>query len=123
MPTEMPPIISDAGAVITSPFCFRTTVFFDLPDWKKTLAAALAYLPEMTKNTALWVSSPAMAQAASELEAETAPAERLGLPGARALRVEAAALAALCGRSAAERLERGLGSAQLERSLILVLPQ
>jgi hypothetical protein len=64
-----------------------------------------------------------MAQAASELEAETAPAESLGLPGARALRVEAAALAALCGRSAAERLERGLGTGQLERPLILVLPQ
>ena len=95
----------------------------DLPDWKKTLAAALAFLPDMPENTALWVSSPAMAQAAAELEAETAPAESLGLPGARTLRVKAAALAALCGRSAAERLERGLDSAQLERSLILVLPQ
>jgi len=37
--------------------------------------------------------------------------------------VSAAALAALCGRSAAERLERALGKEQLGRTLTLVLPQ
>ena len=95
----------------------------ELPDWKKTLAAALAFLPDMPENTAFWVSSPAMAQALSELEGDTLPAGSLGLPGGRALRVKAAALAALCGHSASERLERGLGSGQLERPLILVLPQ
>ena len=77
----------------------------------------------MPENTAFWVSSPAMAQALSELEGDTLPAGSLGLPGGRALRVKAAALAALCGHSASERLERGLGSGQLERPLILVLPQ
>ena len=92
----------------------------DLPDWKKTLAAALAFLPDMPENTAFWVSSPAMAQAASELEGEEADS----LPaGSRAFRVSAAALAALCGRSAAERLERALGKEQLGRTLTLVLPQ
>ena len=95
----------------------------ELPDWKKTLAAALAFLPDMPENAAFWVSSPSMAQAALELEGEALSPESLGLPGARALRVTASALAALCGRSAAERLERGLGTAQLERTLILVLPQ
>ena len=95
----------------------------ELPDWKKALAAALAFLPDMPEHTALWVSSPAMAQALAELEGDSSPAESLGLPGTRALSVKAAALAALCGHSAAERLERGLGPAQLERSLILVLPQ
>lgn len=95
----------------------------ELPDWKKTLAAALAFLPDMPENTAFWVSSPAMTQALSELEGENAPAESLGLPGARALRVKAADLAALCGRSVSERMERGLGAEQLERSFILVLPQ
>jgi hypothetical protein len=77
----------------------------------------------MPENAAFWVSSPSMAQAALELEGEALSPESLGLPGARALRVTASALAALCGRSAAERLERGLGTAQLERTLILVLPQ
>ena len=95
----------------------------ELPDWKKTLAATLAFLPDMPENTAFWVSSPAMAQALSELEGEASPTESLGLPGGRALRVKAAALAALCGRSSSERLERGLGAEQLERPLILVLPQ
>ena len=61
-----------------------------------------------------------MAQAASELEGEEADS----LPaGSRAFRVSAAALAALCGRSAAERLERALGKEQLGRTLTLVLPQ
>ena len=95
----------------------------DLPDWKKTLAAALAFLPAMPETTAFWVSAPAMSQAISELEGETLPAGSLGLPGGHALRVKAAALAALCGRSASERLERGLGAEQLERPLCLLLPQ
>ena len=95
----------------------------DLPDWKKTLSAALAFLPDMPDNTALWISSPSMAQAVAELESEACPAESLGLPGARALRVKAADLASLCGRSSADRLARGLDAAQFERSLILVLPQ
>jgi len=37
--------------------------------------------------------------------------------------VKAAELAALCGRSASERLTRALEADQLERHLILVLPQ
>ena len=95
----------------------------ELPDWKKTLAAALAFLPDMPENTAFWVSSPAMAQAASEIKSERISAESLGLPGTRAFRVKFSDLASLCGRSAVERLARGLDAAQFERSLILVLPQ
>lgn len=95
----------------------------ELPDWKKTLAAALAFLPDMPEKSAFWVSCQPMAQAVTELEGEELSPGSLGLPGVRALRVKASALASLCGRSAAERLERGLGAAQLERSLILVLPQ
>ena len=94
----------------------------DLPDWKKTLAAALAFLPDMPERTALWVSSPAMAQAVAELEAEAATIE--GQPEAcHAVMVKAASLATLCGPSALERLGRALGAEQLERPLCLLLPQ
>ena len=94
----------------------------DLPDWKKTLSAALAFLPDMPERTALWVSSPAMAQAIAELDAEAAAPE--GLPEAcRSVIVKAADLAALCGHSAAERLARALGAEQLARPLCLLLPQ
>ena len=99
----------------------------DLPDWKKTLCSALAFLPEMPEKTALWISSPLMAQSVSELNGEKIPVEQLDLralpAGCRAFRVKAAELAALCGRSASERLARGLDADQLERHLILVLPQ
>lgn len=94
----------------------------DLPDWKKTLAAALAFLPDMPENTAFWVSCPSMVQAVSELDAEASSVE--GLPDSgRALHVSAAALASLCGYSALERLERSLGREQLDRTLLLLLPQ
>ena len=94
----------------------------DLPDWKKTFAAALAFLPDMPERTALWVSSPAMAQAVNELDTEATTIE--GLPEAcRAVTVKAASLAALCGPSALERLGRALGAEQLERPLCLLLPQ
>ena len=94
----------------------------DLPDWKKTLSAALAFLPDMPERTSLWVSSPAMVQAVSELEADATTIE--GQPEAcRAVTVKAANLAALCGPSALERLSRALGAEQLERPLCLLLPQ
>ena len=99
----------------------------ELPDWRKTLAAMLAFLPELPEHTAFWVSSPAMAKALSELEAEE-PAPDSFTPeafpaGSRFLRVTASALSSLCGRSAAERISKALESAQLDRSFILVLPQ
>ena len=99
----------------------------ELPDWKKTLAAVLAFLPDMPEQAAFWVSSPAMAQAVSELEAEDLAPDFLGpdaVPaGSRLIRVTASSLASLCGHSATERLSRALEPAQLERSIILVLPQ
>jgi len=96
----------------------------DLPDWKKTLAAALAFLPDMPDVPAFWVSSPAMAQAAGELTgSELDAGERSLLPAnCRPLHVKATELASLCGHSAAERLTRGLGADQLERPVLLLLP-
>ena len=93
---------------------------------QETLAAALAFLPDMPGMPVFCISSPSMAQACSELEAE-APADdvlaKLPLPeGSRALSVSAASLASLCGRSQAERLARSLSADQLERPLILILP-
>ena len=97
----------------------------ELPDWRKTLAAALAFLPDMPDTPVFCISSPSMAQACAELaEASTADAPAAyPLPeGTRALCVNAAALASLCGRSQAERLARALRTDQLERLIILLLP-
>ena len=97
----------------------------DLPDWKKTLAAALAFLPDMPDTPVFCISSPSMAQACAELaeaSAADAPAAYPLPEGTRALCVNAAALASLCGRSQAERLARALSADQLKRLIILLLP-
>lgn len=91
----------------------------DLPDWKKTLAAALAFLPDLPEGTAVMVTSRAMAAAVSELDApktEGAPA------GCHAVTVRASALAALCGRASEDRLKRGLPAEQWQRTLTICLP-
>lgn len=97
----------------------------ELPDWKKVLASALAFLPDMPDTPAILVSSPAMAQAVAELDTTPLEADELSaLPeGGRPLRVSAAALASLCGHSAAERLSRTLGGEQLARTIVLLLPE
>ena len=97
----------------------------ELPDWRKTLAAALAFLPDMPDTPVFCISSPSMAQACAELaeaSAAEAPAAYPLPEGTRALCVNAAALASLCGRSQAERLARALRTDQLERLIILLLP-
>ena len=94
----------------------------DLPDWRRALAAELAFLPDMPAPLAFYVTSPAMA--AAVLEAEAAPAElpAEALPeGCRAVTLPAGGLAALCGRSAADRLRRELGEAWA-RPVTLCLP-
>ena len=91
----------------------------DLPDWKKTLAAALAFLPDLPENAAVVVTDRAMAAAVSELDApkgEEAPA------GHHSVTVKASALAALCGRTSEDRLKRGLPADQWQRTLTLCLP-
>ena len=91
----------------------------------KTLAAALAFLPDMPDTPVFCISSPSMAQACAELaeaSAADAPAAYPLPEGMRALCVNAAALASLCGRSQAERLARALRTDQLERLIILLLP-
>jgi hypothetical protein len=98
----------------------------DLPDWRRTLSAALAFLPDMPGTPVFCISSPSMAQACAELDAETPAADVLAalpLPeGGRALLVSASSLATLCGRSQAERLARALSADQLERPIVLLLP-
>lgn len=91
----------------------------DLPDWRKVLPAALAFLPDMPEPSSILVSCPAMAAALAELDAvqeENAPA------GYRALRIRVPDVAALCGRAAHDRLMRGLDNDQWQRTLTFLLP-
>ncbi len=100
----------------------------ELPDWKKVLASALAFLPDMPERTAFWISSPSMIQALAELQTEafsheTETEDLPALPeGCLVQHTTGAALASLCGRSASERLSRELGPAQFERRIVLVYP-
>ncbi len=91
----------------------------ELPDWKRTLAAALAFLPDLPEDTAVVVTSRAMASAVSELDAP----KKDGAPaGHHAVAVSVSALAALCGRVPADRLKQGLPDDQWQRTLTLCLP-
>lgn len=91
----------------------------DLPDWKRTLAAALAFLPDMPKSTTVVVSCAAMAAALAETDTE----QENGAPaGYRAIRVCVPALALLCGRTPYDRLRRGLSADQWQRTLTLWIP-
>ncbi len=91
----------------------------ELPDWKKALAAALAFVPDLPDSAAVIITSKAMADAVSELgapEGENAP------DGYHAVRVTVSDLAGLCGRIPHDRLKRGLPREQWQRSLTLCLP-
>ena len=91
----------------------------ELPDWKRTLAAALAFLPDMPENTVIVVSARSMSTAINELdvsEVHHAPA------GYRTVRVPVSDLASLCGRVPHGRLKRGLPTDQWQRTLTLCLP-
>lgn len=91
----------------------------DLPDWKRTLAAALAFLPDMPENTVIVVSASSMAAAVNELDA---PEDAHAPAGYRAVRVPVSDLASLCGRVPHDRLKRGLPADQWQRTLTLCLP-
>ena len=96
----------------------------ELPGWQKMLAAILAFLPDMPEPAAFWIDGAEMAQALAEIPAEAVPAQdAAALPAhGRAVQVKASVLVSLCGRSAAERLTRELGQAQLARPMVLVFP-
>ena len=91
----------------------------DLPDWRKTLEAALAFLPDMPEQVTVAVSSPAMAAALAELDAVQ---EKDAPSGYRAVRVPVPALAKLCGRLSHDRLRRALEDSQWQRTLTFLLP-
>lgn len=109
-------LISGVSRTGTSP---ATPDERDLPDWKRTLAAALAFLPDMPEDTVFVIGSSSMAAALAELNAPEKP----GAPeGYRAVSMRAEALAPLCGRASHDRLKRGLSSDQWHRPLTLLLP-
>ena len=92
----------------------------DLPDWKRTLSAVLAFVPDMPESVVLVVSDASMKAALDEMHPE--PADLPDLPsGFRAVRMPVSGLAALCGRTAQERLGHGLSSDQWQRTLTLCL--
>lgn len=93
----------------------------DLPDWKKTLAAALAFVPDMPESVVIAVSSPAMRAEIASMEASEA--ELSDIPaGYRAVRLPVSAVAALCGRAAHDRLKSALSSDLWQRELTFCLP-
>ena len=92
----------------------------DLPDWKRTLAAALAFAPDMPEGTTLVVASSAMADAVSELRAPDVPDAPAGY---RAVRASVDQLAALCGRAPHDKLSRSLSADQRQRTFTLFLPE
>ena len=91
----------------------------DLPDWKRTLAAVLAFLPDMPEGTTLVVTSSAMVNAVSELHAPDAPNAPAGY---HAVRASVDQLASLCGRAPHDKLMRGLSPDHRQRTLTLFLP-
>ena len=92
----------------------------DLPDWKRTLSAVLAFVPDTPESVVLVVSDASMKAALDEMHPE--PADLPNLPsGFRAVRMPVSGLAALCGRTAQERLGHGLSSDQWQRTLTLCL--
>lgn len=92
----------------------------DLPDWKKTLAAALVFAPDMPESAAIVVSSPAMNAEIAGLDAPEADVP--GMPaGYRAVRLPVSAIAAICGRHAHDRLRHALSPDQWQRELVFLL--
>ena len=91
----------------------------DLPDWRRTLSAALAFLPDMPDETVFVIGSSSMAAALAELNAP----EKTNAPeGYRAVSLDVDHLAMLCGRTPHDRLKRALPSDQWQRTLTLLLP-
>ena len=87
----------------------------DLPDWRKALFAALAFVADMPASTTIVITSTAMADALEGM-GET-------LPGRKVARREVSALAELCGRDACSLLKRGLEADQWNRTLTFFLPE
>lgn len=91
----------------------------ELPDWKRTLSAALVFLPDLLEDVAVVITSPSMAAAVAEIgtpQEHDAPARH------HAVSVRVSELAALCGRTSEDRLRRGLPDEIWQRPLTLCLP-
>lgn len=91
----------------------------DLPDWRKALFAALAFVQDMPESTAFTVAGTAMASALADSGAtpEIAPS------GRKALRLSVSHLAELCGRNECARLKRELDPGQWNRVFTIFLPE
>lgn len=89
----------------------------DLPNWRKALFAALAFVQDMPEPTAFAITCPSMAKALAD-------AKNAGeSPSSMPVHVKVSELAALCGRSECARLKRELPKEQWHRSIALFLPK
>ena len=93
----------------------------DLPDWRKTLAAALAFVPDMPNAVVVAVTSAAMRAEIAGLDATETEFPGMDA-GCRAVRLPVSDVAALCGRPACARLRTALTPDQWRRELIFCLP-
>ena len=96
-----------------------------MPAWGEALAAMLAFLPDMPDPCTLYVNSAAMAQAVLEEASGNAMPHDFSLDapyGCALMNIRVSWLAALCGRSASERLRRGLEESQWQRGIRLAVP-
>ena len=91
----------------------------DLPDWRKALFAALAFVQDFPASTPLLITGSAMAEALAELGEPAADAPS----GKKARNVSVSALAECCGRNEYARLKRELDPGQWNRTLTLFLPE
>lgn len=92
----------------------------ELPDWKYSLAAALAFLADFPENTVIAVTHHAMAE---ELSACGIPYREEG-GGARCMvDVPVSDLAALCGRNVCKKMEECLAAEQWQRTITFLLQE
>lgn len=92
----------------------------ELPDWKCSLSAALAFAADLPENTVIAVTHRAMAE---ELSSCGIPHRGEGCGDGRMVDVPVADLAALCGRAVSKKMEEGLPSEQWQRTITFLLQE
>ena len=96
-----------------------------LPAWRETLAAMLAFLPDMPSPCAFFVNCREMAEELTERECPGAEPQACGdgpLSGCAVRTFGVQELAELCGRTAFERLGGALPEDQWRRCIAIAIP-
>ena len=96
-----------------------------LPAWRETLAAMLAFLPDLPSPCAFFVNCREMAEELMERECPGTEPQACGkgrLSGCMVRELRVPELAGLCGRQAFERLRGALSQDQWRRSIAIAIP-